>query len=265
MSSMVAPAGAGYAPGHVVFGAGPAPAHLSLLARGEARRAEPRSGGPRQVLRRGGDPRRPGRRAGDRQGDRGGRRGSRADAASRGLRAPGRAHALRAPVPGALRRARDESLHRGRQADQGQRGRGDPPHRHLPHRRRGGAPHPRRGPADGHLAAGARLHRPVEARADRALLVHLAVQLPAQSGRPQDGARPGRRLPVRPEAGEPDPDRGAAHRRDPGRDRAAPRRLLRPPLPARRRRSLHHRRAPQAAQLHRLARGRLGAQGPGRK
>ena len=166
-----------------------------------------------------GDPRRHGRRPSHRRGDRGGRRGGRADAPPGGLRAPGRADALRAPLPGALRRAGDEPLHRGRQADQGQPRRGDAPHRHLPHRRRGGAPNPRRGAADGHLAARARLHRHVEARADRAVLVHLAVQLPAQPRRAQDRAGARRRLPVRAEAGEPDPDRRAADRRGPRRDR----------------------------------------------
>ena len=58
----------------------------------------------------------------------------------------------------------------------------------------------------------ARLHRHVEARADRAVLVYFAVQLPAQPGRAQDSAGARRRLPLRAQAGEPHADRGAYHR-----------------------------------------------------
>src|SRR5262249_47495221 len=82
MSSMVAPAGAGYAPGHVVCGAGPAPAHLSLLARGAAHRTEPGSAGPRPVLGPGGGAGASALRAGGAQ--RGPERGGRRAAYARG-------------------------------------------------------------------------------------------------------------------------------------------------------------------------------------
>ena len=238
---------------------------VPLLARERGGGAEHRPRGARQVLRRGRGAGRHGRPGRDRCGHRGGRRGGGADARDGRLRAASRPRALRPALPGAVRRSRDEPVHRGRQADPRQPGRGDAPHRHLPHRRRGSAAHLRRGAPDGRVAARARLRRDVEARPDGSVLVHLAVQLPAQPGRAQDRARPRRRVPVRAQAGEPDPDRRAAHRRGPGRDGSAAWSVLDPALPARRRGAVHDRRASEAAELHRLARGGLGPEGARRE
>ena len=70
-------------------------------------------------------------------------------------------------------------VRRGGQADQGFGRRGHPPDRHLPHRRRGSGAQLRRGPAARHLAPRQGLSGHLEARADRAVQLHLAVQLPA--------------------------------------------------------------------------------------
>ena len=91
--------------------------------------------------------------------------------------------------------------------------------------------------------------------------LHLAVQFPAQPGRAQDRPRDRRRLPVRDEARQPHAAGRADHRRGAGRDRPAEGRLLHPARPPRGRRPVHHRRAAEAALLHRLARGRLGPEG----
>ena len=110
-----------------------------------------------------------------------------------------------------------------------------------------------------------RLSRFLQARADRAVLVHLAVQLSAEPGRAQGRAGARGRLSVRAEAGEPHADRRADHGRGAGRDRSAERRVLDPAGASRRRRPVHDRRALQAAVLHRLARGRLGSEGARRQ
>ena len=102
---------------------------------------------------------RAGRRRDDRRRHRRRGRGGRADGAAGELRAPGRAPALRRPLQGAVRRARLRALRRGREADQGQRGRGHPADRHLPHRRRGERADDRRGPAARHLARAPRAIR----------------------------------------------------------------------------------------------------------
>ena len=129
-----------------------------------------------------------------------------------------------APLPRARRGAGARALHRGRQADPRRARRSHAPDRHLPHRRRGVGAHRRRGACRSTSAPRAtRLPRHVEARADRPLLVHLAVQLPAEPGGPQDRAGARRRLPVRAQAGEPDAGRRADHRRGAGRDRPAAR------------------------------------------
>ena len=138
------------------------------------------------------------------------------------------------------------------------RRRGHPADRHLPHRRRGERADDRRGPAARHLAARQGLSGHLEARADRAVQLHLAVQLPAQPRRPQDRAGDRGRLPVRDEAGEPHAARRDHHGRGAGRDRSAQGRLLDPARASRGRRPVHHGRAAEAAQLHRLARRSAG-------
>ena len=70
---------------------------------------------------------------------------------------------------------------------------------------------------------------------DRRLLVHHAVQLPAQPGRAQGRPRHRRGLPVRPQAVGADTSRRAHPRRDPRRDRLARRGVLRAPRTPRRR------------------------------
>ena len=105
----------------------------------------------------------------------------------------------------------------------------------------------------------------LEARADRPVQLHLAVQLPAQPRRAQDRAGARGRLPVRDEAGEPHAARRDHHRRGARRDRPAQGRLLDPARPPRGRRPVHHRRAAEAAQLHRLARRSAGTSRPGRQ
>jgi len=72
------------------------------------------------------------------------------------------------------------------------------------------------------------------------LLVHLAVQLPAQPRRPQGGAGSGGGVPLRVEAGQPDAHRRADHRRGPGGDGPASRRVLRASVSAQRCRALYH-------------------------
>ena len=103
----------------------------------------------------------------------------------------------------------------------------------------------------------------LEAGADRPVQLHLAVQLPAQPRRAQDRAGDRGRLPVRDEAGQPHAARRDHHGRGAGRDRPAQGRLLDPARAPRGRGPVHHRRAAEAAELHRLARGRLGPEGAG--
>ncbi len=205
-----------------------------------------------------GDAGRPGRREDDRRGHCGGGGGRGAHGANGGLRAPGRPGALRDSIPGTRRRAGLCAVHRGGQADPRLPRRSRPPDRHVPHRRRRIGAHHRRGPAPRHQSARAGLPGHVEARADRALLVHLAVQFPAQSRGAQDRAGAGGGLPVRDEARVAHAARRDHHRRGAGRDRPAEGRVLDPAGDARRGRPVHHRRAPEAPVLHRLARRRLG-------
>ena len=138
------------------------------------------------------------------------------------------AEPLRRPLHGALRGTGLCTLHRGRQADQGLPRRGRPADRHLPHRRGRVGAHAwarcsrwisRRAPrATGHLEAGA----------DRPLLLHFAVQLPAQPGGAQDRAGAGRGLPICDEARLSHAAGRHHHRRGIGRDRPAQGRLLHP-------------------------------------
>ena len=65
-----------------------------------------------------------------------------------------------------------------------------------------------------------------------AVLLHHAVQLPAQPGRAQGRAGDRRRLPVRAQAGAEDADRRADHRRGAGGDRPAQGRVLGPAVHA---------------------------------
>ena len=55
----------------------------------------------------------------------------------------------------------------------------------------------------------------VQARPDRAVLIYFALQFPSESGGPQDRACHRGRLPLRPEAGEPNTYRRSDDRRDP--------------------------------------------------
>ena len=72
--------------------------------------------------------------------------------------------------------------------------------------------HRRRSARTADLAAHARLSRHGQARADRRVRVHHAVQFPAQPRRAQGGAGAGRGLPVRVEARGEDAGRRADHR-----------------------------------------------------
>ena len=91
-----------------------------------------------------------------------------------------------------------------------------------------------RGPAPRHQPSRAGLPRLLEARPDRAVLVHQPLQFPAQPGRAQGGAGPRRGLPVRSQAGEPDAGRRAHHRRGARGNGSARRRLRGAAVPARR-------------------------------
>ena len=116
---------------------------------------------------------------------------------------------------GAPRGARPAHRARGRQADPRRAGRGRPRHADLPPRRRGGGAddgraHPAR--PDARLEGPRRHHAPLPDRPDRR---HLAVQLPAQPGRPQARAGHRQRQPDRAQAAV----EGPAHDADRGRDR----------------------------------------------
>jgi acyl-CoA reductase-like NAD-dependent aldehyde dehydrogenase len=122
-----------------------------------------------------------------------------------------------------------------------------------------------RGAAARHFQARQRLSGHLEARADRAVLVHLAVQLPAQPRRAQGAPalavgcpfvmKPASRTPL-----------GALIMGEVLAETDLPRgRLFDPARQPRRRRPVHRGRSPEALELHRLARGRLGPQGQGRQ
>ena len=107
-------------------------------------------------------------------------------------RARRRAGARRAPGGRARRDLRAHHLPRGRQADEAGARRGRALRGHADLLGRGGAHAGRRGRADGVQLRRRRQARDDPARADRRGGGDLALQLPAQPGGPQAGARPSR-------------------------------------------------------------------------
>ena len=224
-----------------------APRHEPGQAGRAGRRDVPRDRGP---VRGGGDGR---------------RRRLRGDAPPAGLRAgpdPARDQRRdRRPARGARR----AHLPRGRQADPRRARRGRPGGADVPARRRGGrAPGRRDDPA--RPAAGVpradRHHPPVPDRTGRR---DLAVQLPAQPGRPQAVAGDRGRLLGRPQAALEGPAHDAHRRRDRRGGGPAPGCGEHPADDPRARRPDGRGRAVQAADVHRLAVGRLADEGPGRQ
>ena len=193
----------------------------------------------------------------------GGRRGR--DAARARLRA-GRDPDARARRPrGAARRDWPDDRGRSRQGAARRARRGRPRRADVPGGGRGGPAHRRRGHPDGPRAArpGARgVHAALPDRPDRR---HLAVQLPVQPDGPQAGARHRGGQPDRAEAGDQDAALGADPRRRARQGRPAEGRAQRPADVAADRRPPGHRRALQAADVHRLVGGRLGDEGARRQ